>query len=75
MLQSIAYWVIGALADDFEILSRYTGFYKGVQSAGATVAWHIDTHKVSFFNEVITNWAIMTVSYPLLALLIIHTSC
>ncbi|KAI3457913.1 hypothetical protein Pfo_014575 [Paulownia fortunei] len=72
MFQSMVYWVIGALADDTEILSRYTGFYKGVQSAGAAVAWQIDTHKVPFLNELITNWALMTVSYPLLALLIIR---
>ncbi|GFP94318.1 unc93-like protein 2 [Phtheirospermum japonicum] len=72
MFQSLVYWVIGALADDAEILSRYTGFYKGVQSAGAAVAWQIDTHEVPFLNELITNWALMTVSYPLLALLIIR---
>ncbi|KAL6500989.1 hypothetical protein OROHE_025186 [Orobanche hederae] len=72
MFQSVVYWVIGALADDSEILSRYTGFYKGVQSAGAAVAWQIDTHKVPFLNELITNWALMTVSYPLLALLVIR---
>ncbi|GER46762.1 UNC93-like protein 1 [Striga asiatica] len=60
MFQSMVYWVIGALADDTEILSRYTGFYKGVQSAGAAVAWQIDTHKVPFLNQLITNWALMT---------------
>ncbi|KAI3471281.1 hypothetical protein Pfo_027944 [Paulownia fortunei] len=72
MFQSMVYWVIGALADDSEILSRYAGFYKGVQSAGAAVAWQIDTHKVPFLNELITNWALTTVSYPLLAVLIIR---
>ncbi|KAK6135186.1 hypothetical protein DH2020_031082 [Rehmannia glutinosa] len=72
MFQSIVYWVIGALADDTEILSRYTGFYKGVQSAGAAVAWQIDTRKVPFLNQLITNWALMTVSFPLLVLLIIR---
>ncbi|KAI9102166.1 hypothetical protein K1719_023676 [Acacia pycnantha] len=45
MFQSMVYWVIGALADDSEILSRYSGFYKGIQSAGAAVAWQVDTHK------------------------------
>ncbi|KAL7147245.1 hypothetical protein ABFS83_06G095600 [Erythranthe nasuta] len=72
MFQSMVYWVIGALADDSEVLSRYNGFYKGVQSAGAAIAWQIDTHKVPFLNELVTNWALMTVSYPLLALLIIR---
>ncbi|XP_051121294.1 UNC93-like protein 1 [Andrographis paniculata] len=70
MFQSMVYWVIGALADDSEILSRYTGFYKGVQSAGAAVAWQVDTRNVPFLSELITNWALMTVSFPLLALLV-----
>ncbi|KAL3846044.1 hypothetical protein ACJIZ3_003447 [Penstemon smallii] len=71
MFQSMVYWVIGALADDSEVLSRYSGFYKGVQSAGAAVAWQIDSHNVPFLNELIINWALMTVSFPLLAVLVI----
>ncbi|KAK4489805.1 hypothetical protein RD792_000448 [Penstemon davidsonii] len=71
MFQSMVYWVIGALADDSEVLSRYVGFYKGVQSAGAAVAWQIDSHNVPYLNELITNWALMTVSFPLLVVLII----
>lgn len=70
MFQSMVYWVIGALANESTILSRYTGFYKGVQSAGAAIAWQIDTHKVPFLNELLANWAMTTISYPLLALLV-----
>lgn len=71
MFQSMVYWVIGALADDSAILSRYTGFYKGVQSAGAAVAWQVDTHKVSFMSELVVNWVLCTISYPLLVVLVI----
>lgn len=71
MFQSMVYWVIGALADDSEILSRYAGFYKGVQSAGAAVAWQIDSHNVPFLNQLIVNWILTTISYPLLAVLVI----
>lgn len=71
MFQSMIYWVIGALADDSETLSRYTGFYKGVQSAGGAVAWQVDSHKVPFLNQLIVNWALTTVSYPLLAALVL----
>lgn len=70
MFQSMVYWVIGGLADDSETLSRYSGFYKGVQSAGAAVAWQIDVHSVSYVNQVIINWVLTTVSYPLLLLLV-----
>ncbi|KAG8064209.1 hypothetical protein GUJ93_ZPchr0004g39118 [Zizania palustris] len=70
MFQSLIYWIIGALANDSQILSRYVGFYKGVQSAGAAVAWQVDTHKTSLMSQLIVNWVLTTVSYPLLALLV-----
>ncbi|XP_027942156.1 UNC93-like protein 1 [Vigna unguiculata] len=71
MFQSMVYWVIGALANDSEILSRYAGFYKGIQSAGAAVAWQIDNHKVSGMAQLIVNWVLTTVSYPLLLVLVV----
>ncbi|CAH9110998.1 unnamed protein product [Cuscuta europaea] len=71
MFQSMVYWIIGALGDDSEILSRYAGFYKGVQSAGGAVAWQVDAQKVSFLKQLIVNWGLTTVSYPLLALLVL----
>ncbi|KAL1308638.1 hypothetical protein HN51_050629 [Arachis hypogaea] len=71
IFQSMVYWVIGALADDSEILSRYTGFYKGIQSAGAAVAWQVDTHKVSPMSQLIVNWVLTTISYPLLLTVVI----
>ncbi|KAA0045379.1 UNC93-like protein 1 [Cucumis melo var. makuwa] len=64
--KSMVYWVIGALADDSETLSRYSGFYKGVQSAGAAVAWQVDNHHVSFMHQLVVNWSLTTLSYPLL---------
>ncbi|RAL46327.1 hypothetical protein DM860_015320 [Cuscuta australis] len=70
MFQSMVYWIIGALADDSEILSRYTGFYKGVQSAGGAIAWQVDAQKVAFFNQLVVNWGLTTLSYPLLGLLV-----
>lgn len=52
-------------------MHRYVGFYKGVQSAGAAIAWQIDTHhKTSLMYQLIANWGLMTVSYPLLAVLV-----
>ncbi|PON78547.1 Ion channel regulatory protein, partial [Parasponia andersonii] len=71
MFQSLVYWIIGTLANDSETLSRYVGFYKGVQSAGAAVAWQVDNHKVSFLSQLIVNWSLTTVSYPLLVILVL----
>lgn len=71
MFQSMVYWIIGALANDSETLSRYSGFYKGVQSAGGAVAWQVDTHKVSMMSQLVVNWSLTTVAYPLLAVLVL----
>jgi hypothetical protein len=49
---------------------RYTGFYKGVQSAGAAVSWQVDTLNVSFMSQLIVNWCLTTVAYPLLVVLV-----
>ncbi|XWS76774.1 hypothetical protein CRYUN_Cryun01aG0206600 [Craigia yunnanensis] len=70
MFQSLVYWVIGALADKSETLSRYTGFYKGVQSAGSAVAWQVDKNKVPLLSQLIVNWVLTTLGYPLLAVLV-----
>jgi hypothetical protein len=50
---------------------RYVGFYNAVQSAGAAVSWQIDRHKTPLISQLIVNWGLMTVSYPLLALLVL----
>ncbi|XP_058085018.1 UNC93-like protein 1 [Magnolia sinica] len=71
MFQSTVFWVMGALADDSMTLSRYSGFYRGWQSAGAAVAWQLDARKTSLLRQVVVNWSQMTVAYPLLILLIL----
>ena len=65
MFQTICYWTIGALADDSQTLSRYSGFFKGVQSAGAAVAWQLDSQKVSLLAQLLINWGLTTIAYPL----------
>ncbi|KAI9203134.1 major facilitator superfamily domain-containing protein [Polychytrium aggregatum] len=39
MFQSYAYWIMGALTNDYATLSRYGGYYKGIQSLGGAVSW------------------------------------
>lgn len=51
-------------------MCRYSGFYKGIQSAGAAVAWQVDTRNVPFLSQLIVNWVLTTVSYPLLLVLV-----
>ncbi|ORX74290.1 MFS general substrate transporter [Linderina pennispora] len=62
LFQNFAYWIIGALTNDSQKLSRYAGFYKGIQSLGATVAWQLDAKKVSFMHQLIGNWVLLGIS-------------
>lgn len=42
-LQAFSYWIMGAIAgSNTALAARFAGFYKGVQSLGAAVAWGID---------------------------------
>ena len=48
MIQAFAYWLMGAIAkDDPALCARYTGFYKGVQSLGAALAWTLDIKQIN----------------------------
>ena len=49
---------------------RYIGFYKGLQSAGAAVAWQVDAQSVSGMSQLIVNWVLTTISYPLLLVIV-----
>jgi len=48
MVQNYAYWLMGALANTPDECARYAGFYKGIQSFGACIAWIIDSQGVSY---------------------------
>ncbi|KAJ2887600.1 hypothetical protein FB639_001193 [Coemansia asiatica] len=64
LYQNFAYWIIGSLTNDNQKLSRYAGFYKGIQSLGATVAWQLDAKSVSYMNQLIGNWVLLGISLP-----------
>ncbi|KAI9298797.1 MFS general substrate transporter [Neoconidiobolus thromboides FSU 785] len=64
MLQTLAYWIMGSLHNDALILTRYAGFYKGIQSAGAAVAWGVSTTSASYLTQLIICWVLLEVSVP-----------
>ncbi|KAJ1860866.1 hypothetical protein LPJ73_001202 [Coemansia sp. RSA 2703] len=67
-LQSFAYWLIATTTSDAQMLARYAGFYKGVQSLGAAIAWLLDAQGVSLLAQLIVNWALFNVAMPFTAL-------
>ncbi|KAI9298796.1 hypothetical protein K502DRAFT_170014 [Neoconidiobolus thromboides FSU 785] len=64
MLQSLSYWVMGSLSNDAQTLTRYAGFYKGIQSFGAAIAWGISTSSASYLAQLIICWALLEISVP-----------
>ncbi|KAI5818130.1 major facilitator superfamily domain-containing protein [Pyronema omphalodes] len=56
--QTYAYWVMGALSNDPRKLAYFAGFYKGIQSAGAAVAWGMDTGRASYRALFGTSWGL-----------------
>uniref|UniRef100_A0A1D1YEQ1 UNC93-like protein 2 n=1 Tax=Anthurium amnicola TaxID=1678845 RepID=A0A1D1YEQ1_9ARAE len=64
MYQCYAYWIMGSLTNDANLLARYTGFYKAVQSAGGAISWRIDALHTSYLAELLICWALLAVSFP-----------
>lgn len=50
---------MGAITNNGRKLANFVGFYKGIQSAGAAIAFRIDERKVSFMSEFAANWALL----------------
>ncbi|KAJ2564714.1 hypothetical protein IW140_005629 [Coemansia sp. RSA 1813] len=62
--QSFAYWLIGTMTNDPQMLARYAGFYKGIQSLGAVVAWQLDAQKVALMAQLVVNWVLFNLVLP-----------
>lgn len=65
LVQSYCLWLIGAHANEPDALSRYAGYYKGVQSAGAGVAWMLDALGVDFAPQLVICAVFSVVCAPL----------
>jgi hypothetical protein len=53
---------MGALSNSGRRSANYVGFYKGIQSAGAAVMWSLDSRKLSYESEFISNWVLLSAS-------------
>ncbi|ORX96699.1 MFS general substrate transporter [Basidiobolus meristosporus CBS 931.73] len=59
MIQTWCYWIIGTLTNNAMILSRYSGIYKAIQSAGTAISWYLDATSVAPTAVVGINWALL----------------
>ncbi|CAG8722356.1 4710_t:CDS:2 [Cetraspora pellucida] len=64
IFQCYAYWIMGALTNDANLLARYTGYYKAVQSAGGAISWRIDAVGTSYLAQFIICWVLIAISIP-----------
>ncbi|KNC78243.1 hypothetical protein SARC_09318 [Sphaeroforma arctica JP610] len=48
IVQTYAYWIMGPIANTPNVLSRYAGCYKGVQSLGAMFSWMLEWQLVAY---------------------------
>eukprot|EP00581_Thalassiosira_minuscula_P019344 CAMPEP_0183713240 /NCGR_PEP_ID=MMETSP0737-20130205/8138_1 /TAXON_ID=385413 /ORGANISM="Thalassiosira miniscula, Strain CCMP1093" /LENGTH=901 /DNA_ID=CAMNT_0025941993 /DNA_START=330 /DNA_END=3035 /DNA_ORIENTATION=- len=53
LVQTYAYWIIGAISNTPSTLSRYVGYYKGVQSFGGALSWIIEAEGTSYRTQLL----------------------
>ncbi|KAG9320929.1 hypothetical protein KVV02_001734 [Mortierella alpina] len=56
------YWLMGALSNKHDELSRYAGFFKSIQSLGSAVAAPLDLAQTPLLAYLITNWILCAIS-------------
>lgn len=62
--QTFMYWLMGAMSNDPSLLSRYAGFYKAMQSAGAAISFGIDAAGVRLRWACLICWLLVFISFP-----------
>jgi len=60
--QTCIYWYIGALSNSGRKAANFTGFYKGIQSAGAAVFWRLDGLEISYNSIFGATWGLLAAS-------------
>ncbi|OAQ33837.1 MFS general substrate transporter [Linnemannia elongata AG-77] len=56
------YWLMGALSNKHDELSRYAGFFKSIQSLGGAVAAPLDLARTPLLAYLVTNWVLCALS-------------
>lgn len=51
--------LLGSLTNNGRKLANFTGFYKGIQSAGGAIAPAIDNRKVPYMTNLATIWGLL----------------
>ncbi|KAL2016981.1 hypothetical protein VTK56DRAFT_2700 [Thermocarpiscus australiensis] len=65
--QTCIYWYMGALSNSGRKAANLTGFYKGIQSAGAAVFWRLDGLKKPYNTIFGATWGLLAGSLVIAA--------
>ncbi|KAK6601150.1 UNC93-like protein 7 [Botrytis cinerea] len=57
--QLSVYWFMGALSNSGRKTANFAGFYKGIQSAGAAIAWRIDAMEYPYLTQFAITWSLL----------------
>ncbi|EXJ81076.1 hypothetical protein A1O3_07364 [Capronia epimyces CBS 606.96] len=57
--QTTSYWLMGSLTNNGRKLANFTGFYKGIQSAGAVISPVLDSNYVAYMTQFAVNWGML----------------
>lgn len=70
MFQTYIFWILGSMSNNPKTTALYAGFYKGLQSAGAAIAWSLDARPVPYMDLFASSWALvngsMIIGIPLI---------
>jgi hypothetical protein len=58
MWQTYAYWLMGAMSNDPAKLAVFAGFYKCLQSVGASSVWAADGASAPYMNIFLSTWCL-----------------
>jgi hypothetical protein len=50
---------MGAITNNSRKLANFAGFYKGIQSAGAAIAWRLNGKKIPYMNMFASCWILL----------------
>ncbi|KAL1405554.1 hypothetical protein Q8F55_009192 [Vanrija albida] len=70
--QGLAYYILSSLTNDPFRLARMTGYYKGLQSAGAAISFGMDAVHTPYLTEVLVCFALVLVAFPLALLVVLR---
>ena len=74
LVQCLVYWLLGQLEDEPDVLARFAGIYKAVQSAGAAASWALAASpSVKASTQAWINVGLFVTALPPAALLVMRT--